>query len=141
MQYLLRILRNKTVTTTLLILFALFIIFDISPPLVVSQNVDTLVGRLFVLFTVILLLFANPIIGILAAVSALELFRRSEYKKHIQFVPSEKKKFKKLQSINQFPKTLEEEVVQTMLPTANPGTFPPPSFRPYPEKIHGAARV
>ena len=141
MQYLLRILRNKTMTTTLLVLFALFIIFDINPPNLVSENVNTMVGRIFVLLIVILLLFANPIIGILSAVAALELFRRSEYSKHTKFVPSEKKRLKHLQSINQFPKTLEEEVVQTMIPTANPGTFPPPSFRPYPEKIHGAARV
>ena len=139
MQNLLRMIRKKTPSMVLTALLAIFIVFNIQLPF--SSYINTLFGRLVVIGLVLVLLFANPILGALGIVAAYELFRRVEKRVVAHFVPSEKKKMGHLNAMNQYSKTLEEEIVQKMIPTANPGSFPPASFKPYPNKLHNASGI
>ena len=141
MMKILRSIRKDGRLSLLTVLLSLFIIFDIRPPTIVAEQIDSFLGRIIILLVVIVLLFSNPIVGALAVVAAYELFRRSEYKSAIQYVPSEKKKTAHLSAFNQFPKTLEEAVVQSMIPTASPKRFPPASFVPKAGDIHQAVPV
>ena len=124
-------------STILVFILSVFIVFDIPPP----PFSDTLLGRLLVAGGVIFLLFVNPIVGALGIVAAYLLFNRVDSGRHMKYIPSEKKRMRHLESMNQFPKTLEEEIVQKMLPSANPGSFPPASFKPYLNKLHNATGV
>jgi len=141
MNQLLREIRKDTRLTVLAILLALFIIFDVRPPAQLAEHIDSLVGRVVIILFVIILLFSNPVVGALGAIAAYELFRRSEFSNAIQYVPSERKKKRNMKVMNQFPKTLEEEVVHNMLPTVSSGRLPPQKFVPKPDETHGASKV
>ena len=137
MQSLLKMIRKDMVSTVLVFVLSVFIIFDIAPP----PFSDTLLGRLLIAGGVIFLLFVNPVVGALGVVAAYLLFRRVDSVDQIKYIPSERKRMRHLRSMNTFPKTLEEEIVQKMLPSANPGSFPPAMFEPYPNKLHNASGV
>ena len=138
---LLKTIRRDTKLMVLTVLLSGFILFDIRPPVAIAGHINSLLGRIVIILVVITLLFSNPIVGALSIFAAYELFRRSELTHSRQYIPSENKKAKQLASINQFPKTLEEEVVQSMIPTASPKKFPTPSFRPSLESAHQAVNL
>jgi hypothetical protein len=54
--------------------------------------------------------------------------------------PSEKKKYSEMNALNHFPFTVEEEIIQKMLPMTGPPLMPP-EFKPTQEKLHNASMV
>tara|TARA_Y100000590_G_C15416378_1_gene899630 strand:- start:17 stop:442 length:426 start_codon:yes stop_codon:yes gene_type:complete len=141
MNQLLMTIRKDTRLTVLAIFLALFIIFDVRPPAQLAEHIDSLVGRVVIILFVIILLFSNPVVGALGGIAAYELFRRSEFSNAVQYIPSEHKKKKNMKVMNQFPKSLEEEVVQNMLPTVSSGRLPAQKFVPKSDKIYGASKI
>ena len=126
----------------LVILFIIYLIMGYKTPDLVANMVDTLVGKI-VIFIVVIYLFmhSNPIVAVLALFVAFDLIRRSSVATGIdalkKYAPSEEKKMSQFTAFNQFPYTLEQEVVKKMAPIVQSGsTLTPPSYKPMLEDTH-----
>lgn len=145
MEKLLRTLQKERVEYTLVALLVLFVVLDVPVPKILSNLIDTLVGRVVVMGAAIALLMVHPVLGAVALVAAYLLVHRSEkstgnYQVR-KFVPSEYTKNTHLNAFNQFPVTLEEEMVHKMIPYVNEGPNTPPSYHPTQDKLHDAAKL
>jgi len=138
----LNINRNSAV---LAVLLSVFIIFNIQIPHMVANLIDTLLGRVVIIAGALSLLFAHPVLGVLGIVAAYELIRRSENTTGTgpaqHYLPSEVKKSVELSALNQFPVTVEEEVIAKMLPQTSQQLLPPASFKPVLDPLHEAAKI
>jgi len=126
----------------LVILFIIYLIMGYKTPDLVANMVDTLVGKI-VIFIVVIYLFmhSNPIVAVLALFVAFDLIRRSSVATGIdalkKYAPSEEKKMSQFTAFNQFPYTLEQEVVKKMAPIVQSGSsLTPPSYKPMLEDTH-----
>lgn len=132
----------------LAVLLAIFIVADPNVPTVVDELVDTLLGKVIVIGGALALLFAHPLIGALGIVAAYRLISQSHSpspppssmrrSSPLSIVPSTQSRG--LNAFNQFPMTVEEEVIQKMIPTTA-GILPPPTFKPVLDKLHDAAKL
>jgi hypothetical protein len=89
---------------------------------------------------------AHPVVAIVSIFVAFDLLRRSSLASGLdamtQFSPSEENKFSQMTAFNQFPYTLEQEVVKNMAPLAsNAGSLLAASYKPMLEQQHQAASV
>jgi hypothetical protein len=113
--------KEKMGQVLLSIIFIIYLIMGYKTPEVVANLIDNTLGKLVVVI-VALLLFSccNPILGILGLIVAYELIRRSDVRTGNfalrNYMPSEKKKASCLTAFNQFPYTLEQEMVSKMAP-------------------------
>ena len=111
----------------------LYILGDISPPHELAGLVTTPIG-IFVLLASIVMLsrYANPMVTVIYLVAAYELYERS-HKNHVRgperMLPKDKR-MPHLTPENQFPVTLEEQVVKKMAPWVMKENPNPPTFRP-----------
>jgi len=128
----------------LVVLFIIYLIMGSKTPEPVAGMVDTLVGKI-VIFIIIIYLFmhANPILAILALFVGFDLIRRSSMATGIdalqRFAPSEEKKSSQFTAFNQFPYTLEQEVVAKMAPIVRSGSsLTPASYKPLLDNLHDA---
>ena len=140
----------------LAILLAVFIVTDLKVPPTVDELVNTLLGKVIVIGAGLALLFAHPMLGVLGVIAAYRLISQAESVGSApasnvpaspvsNVVPQLKKlvkpvKAKKLSPTNQFPVTVEEEVIRKMLPMATPSQSPP-SYKPILDKLHDAAKI
>ena len=129
----------------LAVVFAIFIVMDIKIPDNIASLVDTVVGKTLVIMVGLSLLVVNPLVGILGAIAAYELIRRSSNSNIgpavMKFIPTEAKKSSHLSAMNQFPVTVEEQVVADMIPQEAAPILTPPSFKPTQSKLHDAAKL
>jgi len=105
----------------LCILFIIYLIMGYKVPDSVAGVFDTVFGKIvIVVIALVLFSFANPILGVLGFLVAFELIRRSSMTTGTyaldHYVPTEVKKETELNAMNQFPYTLEQEVVKKMAP-------------------------
>lgn len=132
----------------LAILFIIYLIMGYKTPTVLANMVDTTYGKVIVVL-VALLLFANshPVLGVLGFFVAYNLISKSEVVTGTfglnNYMPTEEKKYSALTMYNQFPYTLEQEVVKKMAPlnksdTSGANTY---SFNPVLDDLHDAAPV
>jgi len=100
----------------LAVIFALYIVLDLSLPIVVEQLTSNMVVQIILGLGVLSLFsFYHPIVGILGLIALYELIQRSGGISNYQ--PSETKKTTQLENMNQtWPKTLEESVISDMAP-------------------------
>ena len=102
---------------------SIFIVFPLYPPVPLADVIDTFLGKLAVLVISLLLLSnVTPVIGIVGLYAAFVLVYRSGsplLSKNNFAIPESRKEFDKMASHNQFPVTLEEEVVQKRVPIEN----------------------
>ena len=138
----LNINRNSAV---LAVLLSIFIVFNIQVPHTLANLIDTLLGRIVVIAGALSLLFAHPVVGVLGIIAAYELVRRSENTTGTgpakRFLPSETRKSQELSALNQFPVTIEEQVIANMLPQTSHTALPPSSFKPVLDPLHEAAKI
>jgi len=130
----------------LAILFIIYLIMGYKTPSAVANMVDTVVGKV-VVFGVVLYLFSNsnPILAILALLVAFDLVRRSyvatgNYGIN-NYMPSEGIKSEQFTALNQFPYTLEQEMVKRMTPNSNGTMLSKPSFKPLLDNLYDAAKI
>jgi hypothetical protein len=129
----------------LVILFIIYLIMGYKTPELVADLIDSLPGKIVVFIIVIyLFMHANPILAVLALFVAFDLIRRSSMTTGIdalkRFAPSEKKRSSQFTAFNQFPYTLEQEVVKKMAPIVNSGSsLTPPSYKPLLENLYDAS--
>jgi hypothetical protein len=129
----------------LVILFIIYLIMGYKTPEPIAGLIDTLVGKI-VIFLIIVYLFMNshPILAVLALFVGFDLMRRSSITTGIdalqKFCPSEEKRTSQFTAYNQFPYTLEQEVVAKMSPIMKPGTsITQSSFKPLLDNLYDAA--
>lgn len=129
----------------LVILFIIYLIMGYKTPEPVASLVDSLGGKI-VLFIIVIYLFmhCNPILAVLALFVAFDLIRRSSVATGIdalkRYAPSEEKKSSQFTAFNQFPYTLEQEVVKKMAPIIqSSSSLSPPSYKPLLENLYDAS--
>jgi hypothetical protein len=129
----------------LVVLFIIYLIMGSKTPEPVAGMVDTLVGKIAI-FIIIIYLFmhANPILAVLALLVGFDLIRRSSMATGIdalqRFAPSEEKKSSQFTAFNQFPYTLEQEVVSKMAPIMKSGSsLSQASYKPLLDNLYDAS--
>ena len=130
----------------LLIIFVLYIVFNVKTPQPIASMIDSTLG-----YVIIIALFAimavnlNPIVTVVGIFAIYLLFKRSSISTGslamTKFLPTENVKAQYLSAFNQFPVTLEEEVVQQMAPLQPGPAMAPKSFIPIMDNLHNASGV
>ena len=131
----------------LVVLMVVYLIMGYKTPDPIANLVDTLVGKIVIFLVVVyLFLHSNPILAVLALFVAFDLIRRSSMVTGIdalqKYAPTEEKKRSQFTAFNQFPYTLEQEVVKKMAPIVQSGsTLTKPSYKPMLENLHDASSL
>jgi hypothetical protein len=129
----------------LIIILIIYLILGFKTPEPIASVIDTLVGKI-VLLIIVLYLFmnANPLLAVLSLFVAFDLIRRSSLTTGIdaiqKFGLSEEKKMSQFTAYNQFPYTLEQEVVTKMAPIMKSGSsLTKASYHPLLDKLYDAS--
>jgi len=130
----------------LLGVLVLYILLNIQTTPVLAKLIDTVYGNIaIVLLAFVFLTHSNPIVGVVALYAAYELIQRSSVTTGSaaisRYLPTEMKKGNHLSAFNQFPITLEEEVVKQMAPlveTSGPSHL---HYKPAADDTHDAMDV
>ena len=130
----------------LLGVLVLYILLNIQTTPVLAKLIDTVYGNIaIVLLAFVFLTHSNPIVGVVALYAAYELIQRSSVTTGSaaisRYLPTEMKKGNHLSAFNQFPITLEEEVVKQMAPlveTSGPSHL---HYKPAADDTHDAMVV
>jgi len=131
----------------LVVLMVIYLIMGYKTPEPIANIVDTLIGKIVIfLIVVFLFLHSNPILAVVALFVAFDLVRRSSMVTGIdalrKYAPTEEKKRSQFTAFNQFPYTLEQEVVKKMAPIVQSGsTLTKPSYKPMLENLHDASSL
>jgi hypothetical protein len=137
--------KEKTGELLLTILFIIYLIMGYKTPELVANAVDTLMGKIVIFIIVIcLFLYANPLLAVLSLFVAFDLIRRSSKATGLdalkKYEPSEEKKMSQFSAYNQFPYTLEQEIVKKMAPIVHGGSsLTKPSYKPMMENLYDAS--
>jgi hypothetical protein len=131
----------------LVILLIVYLILGFKTPEPIASMIDSLVGKV-VIFIIVIYLFmhANPILAVLSLFVAFDLIRRSSMTTGIdalkRYAPSEEKKKSQFSAFNQFPYTLEQEVVAKMAPIMKSGSsLVQASYKPLLDNLYDASPV
>jgi hypothetical protein len=139
--------KEHTGELILVILFIIYLIMGYKTPQPVAGLVDTLGGKIVIFIIVIyLFIYSNPILAVLSLFVAFDLIRRSSIATGVdalvRYAPSEEKKNSQFTAFNQFPYTLEQEVVKKMAPIVqNSYQLKPPSYKPLLENLYDASPI
>ena len=117
------------------IIFIIYLIMGYPIPESIATMIDTIYGKIIVYVIALILLFSvNPVLGVLGLFVAFDLIRRSEMATGstalLKFGSSEKQKMGDLTAFNQFPYTLEQEMVKIRTINKDPLMESPPSYKP-----------
>jgi len=131
----------------LMILLVIYLILGLKTPEPFASMIDSLAGKI-VIFIIVIYMFmhSNPILAVLSLFVAFDLIRRSSLATGIdalqKFAPSEEKKMSQFTAYNQFPYTLEQEVVSKMAPIMKAGySITPSSFKPLLDNTYDASPI
>ena len=131
----------------LMILLVIYLILGLKTPEPFASMIDSLGGKI-VIFIIVIYMFmhCNPILAVLSLFVAFDLIRRSSLATGIgalqKFAPSEEKKMSQFTAYNQFPYTLEQEVVSKMAPIMKAGySITPSSFKPILDNTYDASPI
>jgi hypothetical protein len=127
----------------LTLLLSIFILFDIKVPLVLAELVDNPIGKIVVAVLSLCLLSINALAGVVGLIAAYVLIQRSGDATGTiatqNYLPTEQQKSTHLSAMNQFPVTVEEEVISKMLPVANYEDVSQPEYKPVLDDNYDAA--
>ena len=132
---------------TLAILFIIYLIMGYKTPEPVANMVDSIVGKIVIILIVIyMFMHNNHILAILALFVAFDLMRRSSVSTGIdalkRYAPTEEKKSSQFSAFNQFPYTLEQEVVKKMAPIVQSGSsMTKASYKPLLDNLYDASPI
>jgi hypothetical protein len=131
----------------LAILFIIYLIMGYRTPESLAGAIDSVVGKIVIVLIVIyMFMHTHPILAILALFVAFDLMRRSSVTTGSdalhRYAPSEEKKSSQFSAFNQYPYTLEQEVVKKMAPIIQSGsTLSKPSYKPLIENLYDASPI
>jgi hypothetical protein len=141
--------KKKNIGELLLgILFLIYLVMGYKTPTALANAIDTTYGKaIVVVIALALFAYTNPILGVLGFFVAYNLINQSSVATGTygldKYLPTEKKKYTALSMYNQFPYTLEQEIVKKMAPinkadSSGSNTY---SFSPVLDNLHDAAPV
>jgi hypothetical protein len=129
----------------LAILFIIYLIMGYNTPEPIADMIDSLGGKI-VIFIVVVYMFmnSNPVLAVLALFVAFDMVRRSSVTTGVdairKYAPSEQKKSSQFSAFNQFPYTLEQEVVKKMAPIIQSGSsLTKATYKPFLDNLYDAA--
>lgn len=131
----------------LIVLMIIYLIMGFKTPDMLANLIDNIVGKVVIILIVIyLFMHANPILAVVAAFVAFDLMRRSSETTGLgalqAYAPSEQKKMSQFSAFNQFPYTLEQEVVAKMAPIIRSGaSLTSASYKPVLDNLHDASSL
>ena len=131
----------------LIFLFIIYLIMGYKTPEPVATAIDSIVGKIVIILIVIyMFMHTHPILAILALFVAFDLIRRSSMTTGIdalkRYAPTEEKKSSQFSAFNQYPYTLEQEVVKKMAPIIQSGsTLSKASYKPLLENNYDASPI
>lgn len=131
----------------LIVLMIVYLILGFKTPDLIATMIDNLVGKVVIFFIVIyLFMYSNPILAVLAALVAFDLMRRSNDATGLgalqAYAPTEQKKMSQFTAFNQFPYTLEQEVVAKMAPIVRSGSsLTSASYKPVLDNLYDASPI
>ena len=143
------LLKNKNVGQVILaVLFIIYLIMGYKTPAPLAKVIDTILGKAVVV-VVVFMLFArfNPVLGVLGLFVAYHLITQSSVVTGTyglsNYLPTEQKKYNAMTEYNQFPYTLEQEVVKKMAPINSSGFSSTNNytFNPVLDDLHDAAPI
>ena len=141
MNKLLKSLPKDKNNLVLVVLLSVFIVMDVKIPNAISKVVDTIVGKSLVILASLSLFGINSLVGVLGLVAGYLLIQRSAQQEDVKMYDAgEENKIKYLHTVNQFPLTVEEDVISKMLPRASPDIIPP-EYKPTLNKLHNASNL
>jgi hypothetical protein len=147
MEYLNELLEKKNMSQLILvILFIIYLIMGFKTPDSVATLIDSGAGKIVVALVALLLFaYSNPILGVLGIFVAFHLIKSASIKTGMaaleEFFPTEQKKWSPFTKENQFPYTLEQEVVKKMAPQKFNTNYVKASYKPMLEDTYDAAHV
>lgn len=123
-----------------------YILAGVSTPDLLADFIDTTIGSIAVIvLSGSLFVNVHPVLGVIGLVAAYELLKRSGLTTGkgalLKYLPTEYKKGKVLTAMNQFPLTLEEEVVRTMAPLSRNLNLSQPSYKPVLNDDVGGSKI
>lgn len=127
--------------------FIVFLIMKFHIPEPLADVVDTIPGKFAVVAIAIMLFgYTNPVLGVLGLFVAFDLIMRSRATTGIdalkQYGPSQARMDSQFNAMNQFPYTLEQEVVKKMAPIVQSGSsLTKASYKPLLENLHDASTI
>jgi hypothetical protein len=131
-----------------LVLVVMFILYDTSLPADIEDFIREPFGK-FVLLVIVLGSFASfgVVVGFLVMIAAYEMIRRSgethQSKMQSKLMRAPSKLYEdnhSLSAMNQFPITLEEEVIHNMVPLVK-GDLGPKTYKPTVSEIDGTTQL
>ena len=146
MKYLKKLIKaDKRHEILLGIVFVMYIILNVKTPTPLAKFIDTPLGYIIIAVTALSVFGStNFVVGVLGFIAAYELIKRSDYSPISpvkKFVPSENKKVMNFSKYNDFPITLEEEVVAKMAPLVKHDVPSTVNFKPVLDDTHEAASI
>jgi hypothetical protein len=129
------LLKENRYQLVLVVLFIIYILLDIKTPENLAYLFDNMYGQIFlILGALALFLNSHPVVGVLGFFVAYEIIRRSSISTGTygmeQYMPTEEKKSAELQQMNTYTKSVEEEVIDNMIPLVGPSDNTTPSYKP-----------
>jgi hypothetical protein len=124
-----------------------YLIMGFKTPEFIATLIDNIVGKIVIILMVVyLFMHTHPVLGVLAALVAFDLIRRANDATGIgalqEYAPTEKKKMSQFTAFNQFPYTLEQEVVAKMAPIVRSGSsLTTASYKPMLENNYDATPI
>jgi ABC-type multidrug transport system fused ATPase/permease subunit len=121
MNYFQKEMKNIRADTAILsVLMLYFIVMGVNLPRYVAHIIDSPFGKLFLVIMVLMLFMRSVFLGILGMILAFDLIRQAEQQtgtaQERLFLPNDDDKGRVFTALNQFPDTIEEEIVRKMVP-------------------------
>ena len=131
----------QAVLTTL---FVIYLALGLQMPSFLAGLIDTSIGKVVVIIVALTLFaYSNPILGVLGLLVAYQIIRSSSVRTGMAaldaYYPTEEKKWTPFSAANQFPYTLEQEVVKNMTTQKFNSSYVKAPYRPALDDTHDAA--
>jgi len=136
-------MKKHTHHYVLAVLLIIFIVSDVQVTGIVGELVDTIAGKIIVVMAALSLFAVHPVVGAIGLVAAYQLVMRSQgLQAAAIYIPSEIKKSRVLTAMNQYPVTIEEEVISKQIPYVfkrnAQGNTP---YKGVQDRLYGAAKL
>ena len=127
----------------LVVVLVIYALLDIKTPKPIAGMIDNMYGKLFVIVISLTFFIQNkPVLGVLGLIAAYFFIKRSSVENGTHAIrtslPSEKIKSSDFEKYNNFPTTLEEEVVSKMAPLVGSTKAVNVNFKPVLSETHDA---
>ena len=128
------------------VVFIVYIILNVRTPHAMAPAIDSILGNIAVVVLAgVMFRQSNPVIGVLGLIAAYLLIHRSSLETGSHAIrtalTSERAKVRDFNRYNQFPVTLEEEVVSKMAPLVKHAPAKNADYTPVLDATHHAAPV